>query len=655
MKSRDYKRLFNSKSRKRSLSRKSVLMNVATTGILLTSAVVPATLLVAPQTVEAAALQGEIFTNLIANNNSGTSFETPYPIEGVTRQVNFTISGNELAGASVALSGNKAAVLAIPEPLVGLVSPNGQAHINTSVTLRMDQIGFIQTLVGAANTFLSFTENVINGGFGSMTGITFNVDEIHNQLDLLNNLAQFGQADFYVDEYLTSNEKEIVAQFDDGLALVIAQRINIILENLKTATNSLQATGNNIFSSTIAAAINAALIAPKAAFVSAINVAIGVVNTTGNIANEFGDGVLLGDTSIDIPTLITDPTFERLESYGVDTTVPYNAVFNGTVVKDNLIDLDWVINSDGKTSVWYENKITLQTPTAEISGNSVDGYTVTGEADPNVTIEITDPDGNVVGIGQTDENGNYVVEIPADKVSPLEELTVVAKDDKGNESAPANVVVPEDITLQTPTAEITGDSVDGYTVTGEADPNVTIEITDPDGNVVGIGQTDENGNYVVEIPADKVSPLEELTVVAKDDKGNESAPANVVVPEDITLQTPTAEITGDSVDGYTVTGEADPNVIIEITDPDGNVVGIGQTDENGNYVVEIPADKVNPLEELTVVAKDDKGNESAPAKVVVPEDITLQTPTAEITGDSVDGYTVTGEADPNVIIEITDP
>ncbi len=57
----------------------------------------------------------------------------------------------------------------------------------------------------------------------------------------------------------------------------------------------------------------------------------------------------------------------------------------------------------------------VNAPTASITGNSTDGYPVTGTAAANAAIEITNAEGEVVGTGTANENGNYSITLnPAD-------------------------------------------------------------------------------------------------------------------------------------------------------------------------------------------------------------------------------------------------
>ena len=89
--------------------------------------------------------------------------------------------------------------------------------------------------------------------------------------------------------------------------------------------------------------------------------------------------------------------------------------------------------------------MTVAAPTATISGNESSGYPVTGKADPNVTIEISNAQGEVVGTGTTDSEGNYRIVVAANRVEPKDNLYVVASVVAGGKeyrSAAATGTVP---------------------------------------------------------------------------------------------------------------------------------------------------------------------------------------------------------------------
>ncbi|WP_438737444.1 Ig-like domain-containing protein [Enterococcus sp. DIV1444a] len=296
-------------------------------------------------------------------------------------------------------------------------------------------------------------------------------------------------------------------------------------------------------------------------------------------------------------------------------------------------------------------------PTVDnITGNSGSGYEITGTADPNTTIEVRDPAGAVIGTGTSDANGDFTVTLPTGTTNPGDTLTVIGKDNAGNESQPTEVLVPADATVTAPTVTgVTGNSVAGYQVTGTADPNATIEIRDADGNVIATGTADGTGSFAVNLPAGTASANETLTALAKDPAGNPSTPTTFQTPADEVVAPPSVDkVTGNTTQGYQVTGTAELGTTIEVRATDGTVLGTTTTGPTGQYTVTLASGKATAKQAVNVVAKNDTGLESQPTTAMTPADVT--TPTiGDITGDSTTGYEITGTADPNTTIEVRNP
>ncbi|MGM0071013.1 cell wall surface anchor protein [Enterococcus sp. DIV0370] len=296
-------------------------------------------------------------------------------------------------------------------------------------------------------------------------------------------------------------------------------------------------------------------------------------------------------------------------------------------------------------------------PTVDnITGNSGSGYEITGTADPNTTIEVRDPSGAVIGTGTSDANGDFTVTLPTGTTNPGDTLTVIGKDNAGNESQPTEVLVPADATVTAPTVTgVTGNSVAGYQVTGTADPNATIEIRDADGNVIATGTADGTGSFAVNLPAGTANANETLTALAKDPAGNTSTPTTFQTPADEVVAPPSVDkVTGNTTQGYQVTGTAELGTTIEVRATDGTVLGTATTGPTGQYTVTLASGKATAKQTVNVVAKNDTGLESQPTTAMTPADVT--TPTiGDITGDSTTGYEITGTADPNTTIEVRNP
>ena len=300
---------------------------------------------------------------------------------------------------------------------------------------------------------------------------------------------------------------------------------------------------------------------------------------------------------------------------------------------------------------------------SSVTGNSTDGYTVTGTAEAGSKVEIKDSTGTVVGSATADGSGNYSVSLPG-SVGANADITATATDAAGNVSTPTAGKTPADADTTAPDAPvitgITGNSTDGYTVTGTAEAGSKVEIKDSTGAVIGSATADGSGNYSVSLPG-SVGANADITATATDAAGNVSNPTTGKTPADPDTTAPDAPvitgITGNSADGYVVTGTAEPGAKVEIKDSTGAVIGSATADGSGNYSVSLPG-SVGANADITATATDAAGNVSAPTSGKTPADADTTAPDAPvitgITGNSTDGYTVTGTAEAGSKVEIKD-
>ncbi|AXY25273.1 YSIRK signal domain/LPXTG anchor domain surface protein [Suicoccus acidiformans] len=211
-------------------------------------------------------------------------------------------------------------------------------------------------------------------------------------------------------------------------------------------------------------------------------------------------------------------------------------------------------NTDPKNNEDYPK---VSEPDANNDPNK-DTTTVTGKTTPDTKVEVKDKDGNTIGTGTSDENGNITVEVP--KQNPGDKVTITpGKDDEngnftpitdenGNPKGEAETVVTEapQITESTATNEPDSDTtkVEGKT----SIPNSKVEVKDKDGNTIGTGTSDENGNFTIEVPkqntGDKVTvtPSKEFTKPDGTTESKSGDPVEITVtdkqvtPEDATVE-----------------------------------------------------------------------------------------------------------------------
>ncbi|MCS4487362.1 Ig-like domain-containing protein, partial [Staphylococcus americanisciuri] len=210
---------------------------------------------------------------------------------------------------------------------------------------------------------------------------------------------------------------------------------------------------------------------------------------------------------------------------------------------------------------------------------------ITGKAEPNGTVDVTLPNGDVIKDVPVDGEGNYKVDVPKGvEVKEGDKVKVVAKDSNGNVSEPTEVTVTDTVAPEAPTVNPVqpGDKV----ITGKAEPNGTVDVTLPNGDVIKDVPVDGEGNYKVDVPKGvEVKEGDKVKVVAKDSNGNVSEPTEVTVTDTVAPEAPTVNPVqpGDT----TVTGKGEPGATITVKFPDGKE-GTTTVDKDGNWTVKVP-------------------------------------------------------------------
>ncbi|WP_436855997.1 Ig-like domain-containing protein, partial [Staphylococcus caeli] len=117
---------------------------------------------------------------------------------------------------------------------------------------------------------------------------------------------------------------------------------------------------------------------------------------------------------------------------------------------------------------------------------------------------------------QADNQGRYTVDVPTNALNNGGQVSVKATDAAGNESE----VTTKDVADETaPTAP----TMDEFTsndsqITGQAEPNSTVEVTFPDGQKVSV-QADNQGRYTVDVPTNALNNGGQVSVKATDAAG----------------------------------------------------------------------------------------------------------------------------------------
>ncbi|WP_220036528.1 MULTISPECIES: Ig-like domain-containing protein [unclassified Curtobacterium] len=330
--------------------------------------------------------------------------------------------------------------------------------------------------------------------------------------------------------------------------------------------------------------------------------------------------------------------------------------------KLELIAQDDAGNTSEETKTTVDVDTTAPTaPVVTSPSDLADGKgPITGTAEPGSTVIIRDEDGNELGRGEANDDGDFSIELDEPLDDGEHKLELVAADKAGNESSPTNTTV--DVDTEAPMAPVVtspSDLADGKgPITGTAEPGSTVIIRDEDGNEIGRGEANDDGDFSIELDEPLDDGEHKLELIAQDKAGNESNPTDTTV--DVDTETPDAPVVtspSDLSDGTgPITGTAEPGSTVIIRDEDGNEIGRGEANDDGDFSIELDEPLDDGEHKLELIAQDDAGNNSEETKTTV--DVDTEAPTAPVVTSPSDldkgKGPITGTAEPGSTVIIRD-
>ncbi|MBC1372856.1 autolysin modifier protein [Listeria booriae] len=266
-----------------------------------------------------------------------------------------------------------------------------------------------------------------------------------------------------------------------------------------------------------------------------------------------------------------------------------------------------------------------------ISALTTKSTTAEGTAEPNAKIEIKNNAGDLLGSGKVGSDGKYSITIPKQTVGT--EVIAIATSN-GKTSTAQTTVVRGEIDVTT-INKVTTESV---SISGTAEPNAALVVTDQDGVQLATGRVGSDGIYGLTIGKQP----EGTTISVTASLGGFTSKASTIVERDGIDQTTINALTTDSV---SVSGKAEPNATIVITDQNDKQLATGRVGSDGIYLLTI----AKQPEGTVVTATATKDGKTSKANTTVIRDAIAPTTINALTTDSVN---VTGTAEPNATIVI---
>lgn len=336
---------------------------------------------------------------------------------------------------------------------------------------------------------------------------------------------------------------------------------------------------------------------------------------------------------------VTDLAYTSTSPSAATMAVDNDPSFSmGNVLKAGLAVLAaeglylWAFDNDDKDDSPVNVPTTAKPTEVKLADDAV---TVTGKAEANAKIYIKDLSGNVIASGNADASGNFTIKL--DKpLTDGNKLNVSAQNEGGKESSAYSITGPKDtIAPDAPEAQL---NEDGSILDGKTEPDAKVMIYDASGKFIDTVTASKEGKFSYKF----TPPLTGGKVVAIDLAGNESKPTLIFAGKDtIPPKAPLLEV---NKEGTVIEGTAEANTKVYVKDADGNVIGTGTANAQGEFQITLSS-ALKDSQKATIIVEDAAGNTSKPLEIKSGYDtLAPDKPTAQI---NADGTTVTGTAEAN--------
>ena len=398
---------------------------------------------------------------------------------------------------------------------------------------------------------------------------------------------------------------------------------------------------------------------PKAG--TPVNVAVGISITdqkAKNTSDKPDKTVVSGETAPNAKVTITDTDGNPIKDKSgqpVSVTADDKGHFTVDIPKQadgtDIVLTPSLKNGDKPNLVGEPVNATVKDTPVVKDGNAIndpktpDKTVVSGKTTPKAQVEVKDKDGNTIGTGTADDQGNFTVAVP--KQDPDTKLTLTPTAN-GVTGEPTEVTVKDVPVVNEGTANNDPKTPDKTVVSGKTTPKAKVEVKDKDGKTIGTGTADDQGKFTIQVP--KQNPDTKLTLVPTAN-GVTGEPAEVTVKDVPVVNEGTAYNDPKTPDKTVVSGKTTPKAQVEVKDKSGNKVGEGTADENGHFTIQVP--KQNPDTKLTLVPTAN-GVTGEPAEVTVKDVPVVSEGTANNDPKTPAKTVVSGKTTPKAQVEVKD-
>lgn len=283
-------------------------------------------------------------------------------------------------------------------------------------------------------------------------------------------------------------------------------------------------------------------------------------------------------------------------------------------------------------SVSFTIDIDTQPPVLEGLAVSDVGDRLTGTTEAGSTVVIKDSLGNTLGSGTAGDDGTFSIGISPAKING--ETLSISVTDKATNSGPVETLnAPDKTAPAAPNGLIV--ATDGLSVSGQAEAGATVTIRDSSNTVLGSAVANGNGQFIVPLNTAQTNG-QALIATATDVAKNESAAATVIAPDSTAPEMPKNVVI--SEDGTSISGTAEPGSAITIATPNGTPLGSGKADGEGHFTLPLLPAQTNG-EQVTVTATDSANNVSPPTTAQAPDITAPDKPIITQVLDDVESFT----------------